>query len=179
MGEIWKDIRGYEGLYQVSNYGRVKSLPRTITNLGTKGGLYHIKGRILKPQVNRNRHNYCEVNLYKGAKSKRHKIHRLVAETFIDNPDCKLEVNHKDGDKANNYVENLEWVTDQENKTHAWSNGLMTANHRKEMVICNENGQVYESITSAAKSLGIHTAQIHQVLRGERKNVNGFSFKRV
>lgn len=100
VGEIWKDIKGYEGLYQISNLGEVRSLFR-----------YKKK---LKPCKNNIGYEY--VNLYKNNKMKRITIHKLVAENFIIKP--ILEINHKDGDKTNNCVNNLEWVTRKENVIH-------------------------------------------------------------
>lgn len=107
--EIWKDIKGYEGLYQVSNWGRVKSL---------KYG----KERILKPQKDRG--GYLRIGLYKDRKFKLTKIHRLVAEAFLENPDNLPEVNHRDENKKNNRVENLEWCT------HLYNQNYGTRNNR-------------------------------------------------
>ena len=104
MNEIWKDIKGDEGLYQISNFGKVKR-----------------KNRILK---NRKISQYKGVALSKEGKVKNYTIHRLVAQAFIDNPKNKKEVNHIDGNKDNNMVNNLEWVTRQENQQHAYDTGL-------------------------------------------------------
>lgn len=119
MKEVWKPIEGYEGLYEVSNLGRVKNLERRIP-FGY--GLRTIPERILKNNVNE--FGYLYVRLYKDAKGKKHKIHRLVAQTFIENPENKKCVNHIDGNKQNNSVENLEWVTHSENMKHASDNKL-------------------------------------------------------
>lgn len=102
--EVWKDIKGYESLYQVSNTGKIKSL-----RFGRE--------RILKPIK---RQGYLRVDLI----SKWFSVHRLVALHFIPNPENKPEVNHKDGDKKNNCVDNLEWNTAQENMRHAHDTGL-------------------------------------------------------
>ena len=104
MSEVWKDIPGYEGIYQASNTGKIKSLSRK----------YHPKDKLLTPY---NRSGYLCVGLYK----KYQFVHRLVAETFIPNPENKPTVNHKDGDRYNNYVENLEWATYSENIKHSYS----------------------------------------------------------
>jgi hypothetical protein len=121
MDEIWKDIKGHEGLYQVSNLGRVKSLKREVFH--RKGNL-NIKERILKPHKSGLKNNiYYDVFLSNQV-IKQIKIHRLVAETFLGNPDKKEQINHVDGNKLNNNVDNLEWVTAKENTVHAWENGL-------------------------------------------------------
>lgn len=126
--EIWKNIEGYKGLYQISNLGRVRSLDRYI-KYGF--GMRKIKGKIKKNQILKNK-GYNIIVLSKDNKKKTFLVHRLVALHFISNPDNKPQVNHIDGDKENNSVENLEFVTNQENRDHAIENGLvLTEEHRK------------------------------------------------
>ena len=108
--EIYKDIEGYEGLYQISNYGNVKSLNYKKTG----------KDGLLKPQYDSD--GYCQVSLYKHHKGKSFPIHRLVAEHFIDNPDNLYEVNHKDENKLNNCVDNLEWCSHEYNCNYGTRN---------------------------------------------------------
>ena len=103
--EIWKEIKGFEGLYWIGNFGTIK---------GIKG--------YLKPQKDKN--GYLYVDLYKDTKRKRYMVHRLVAIHFIPNPDNKPEVNHKDGNKSNCADWNLEWVTKSENALHSWQHNL-------------------------------------------------------
>lgn len=121
--EIWKDIEGYEGMYQVSNKGRVKSIKRTVKVEGhPQYDHTTIPGKILSPQTNTN--GYYHVCLFKNNKRKYKRISRLVAEHFIPNPENKPEVNHINGIKTDNYADNLEWVTCRENINHAHKNGL-------------------------------------------------------
>lgn len=110
MQEIWKDIKGYEKLYQVSNLGRIRSLDRIILQYnGYDDGERLYKGKILKPCIKPN--GYSQVGLWKDKKVKWFIIHRLVAETFIPNPENKPQVNHKDENKQNNNIKNLEWCS--------------------------------------------------------------------
>lgn len=105
MEEVWKDIKGYEGLYQVSNFGKIKS-----------------KRKILKQFINHK--GYFIIQLSKRNISKTYIVHRLIAEAFIPNTENKPQVNHKDGNKQNNCIDNLEWCTNNENKAHAKINKL-------------------------------------------------------
>lgn len=119
--EIWKDINGYEGKYQISNLGRVKALARF--DYGAKNkSLRQYKERILKPGLTDNGYNL--VVLIKDTIKTSYHVHRLVGITFIDNPENKKCINHKDGIKTNCAVSNLEWCTHSENNTHAYKNGL-------------------------------------------------------
>lgn len=109
--EIFKDIEGYEGLYQVSNLGNIKSL-------------HCNKEKIMKPTIRSNNYQYYFVGLLKDGKRKYFAVHRLVAMMFIPNPNNYEQVDHLDGNKLNNNVKNLEWVTPKENTNRAWKKGL-------------------------------------------------------
>lgn len=113
--EIWKDIKGFEGYYQISNYGNVRSLTRF-------DGIRERKGQQIKPVLKYN--GYLQVGLRKNCSRKYVSIHRLVAIHFIDNPENKTQVNHIDCNKQNNHVSNLEWVSSKENLLHAREHGL-------------------------------------------------------
>lgn len=118
--EIWKDIKGYEGLYQVSNLGNVKSLTRKV---GNGKGFYIRNEKELKQAYSST--GYKVVALCKVGKQRMFKVHRLVAIAFVDNPLNKPYVNHIDGNIENNLMENLEWVTHRENIIHAYKTGLV------------------------------------------------------
>ena len=117
MSEEWRDIKGYEGLYQVSNYGRVRSVARIVTWKNNQIKSY--KSRIMKI---RQKNGYCTVSLYKNFNSKDIRVHRLVGEAFIPNPDNLPFINHIDENKQNNRVENLEWCTRQYNNNYGSRN---------------------------------------------------------
>jgi hypothetical protein len=120
--EIWKDIKGYEGKYQISSLGRVKSFYKCIRT--EKGHLKRIKtteGIVVKGRPHGN--GYLTVYLYNERGKKTHYIHRLVAEAFLENSSNKEQVNHKDFNKQNNQVDNLEWVTRSQNRLH-WKKSL-------------------------------------------------------
>ncbi|EJN3582884.1 NUMOD4 motif-containing HNH endonuclease [Escherichia coli] len=144
----WKDIRGYEGLYQISSDGRVKSLPflQRYTHWRTGKELFRrTKERILSANIINS--GYAVVQLWKNNKAQQFLIHRLVAEYFLGgNP--KPTVNHKDGNKLNNKVTNLEWASCSENVTHAVIRGL---NLQAKAVIDPTTGIRYPSITQAAR----------------------------
>ncbi len=117
--EIWKDIKGYDGLYQVSNFGRVKSLART--NVKGKGNYYR-KEKIKKQYKTKhssNKTSYFHVSLSKNGIIKRYSVHRLVAIAFIPNKENKEYVNHKNENGLDNRVENLEWVSNSENQLYS------------------------------------------------------------
>lgn len=148
--EIWKDIIGYEGKYQVSNLGRVFSFERNGT-----------KAHFMKPKINRC--GYVLVPLTKNKKVKWMFVHKLVLQTFIPNPNNKKQGNHIDGNKLNNCVDNLEWVTPKENIEHAYRTGLKKTWSYKIAQI--KNGQIikiYDNAIVASKETGIYISSIYR-----------------
>ena len=155
--EEWKEVNNYEGLYWISNLGHVKNS----------------KGKILKPTVQVN--GYYKVNLIKNKISKNHTIHRLVAEAFIPNPDKLPEVNHKDENKLNNSVHNLEWCSHKYNSTYGT---ILTRIQENSVncvsVKCVETGIIYKSIREAGKITNIDHSNIAKVCRGKQKTAGGY-----
>lgn len=162
----WRFIEGTNGEYQVSDTGMVKTTR---------------SGKIMTPSVDQR--GYLRVALYKSNRNKRYKVHRLVAQAFLPNPEEKPQVNHKDGNKQNNTVCNLEWVTNNQNMSHARQNGLFEGHRQfckktsKKIIATNLiTGQTieYESILAAKREIG--TQHIQEVLSGKRKQAKGYTF---
>lgn len=185
MEEEWRDIRGYEGLYQVSSFGKVKSLDRTNFKFNRSVPL---KGRILK--LNTNIHGYPFATIYKNGVSHSITVHRLVAETFIPNPDNKPQVNHINGCKSDNRVDNLEWVTASENQTHSFRvlgtknsmKGKYGKQNAKSKVVLqmDMNGRFiaeYESAYEASRHTDGSPQGISRCCRGGRNSHKGFIWK--
>ena len=173
--EIWRDIQGYEGLYQVSNYGRVKSLERNFTN-GINGcTIKHIDEHILIPQ---NEKGYLRVNLYKNGKQKFCSIHRLVAEAFIPNPNNYPQVNHKDEDKANNKITNLEWCTAQYNNTYGTCKKRMAETQSKTVYQYTLDGELAREWSSTAECgrNGFNRNHISSCCNGRLKTHKGYKW---
>ena len=194
MKEIWKDIAGYEGLYQISNFGRVKSLPRELKRFADRKCL--TKERILKAHPNSK--GYLRVPLKKDGIEEKRFLHRLVAEAFIPNPNNKSEVNHIDNIPINNAVENLEWTTHKENME--WASGCGRFNHLKEqrskygkmniekaresvkrkVCLIDENGNVikeYNTLTEACKDYGIDSGGLCRCCQGKQETCGGYHWR--
>ena len=163
MKEIWKDIKDYEGLYQVSNLGRVKRITT---------------GRVLKPLKHAN--GYLMVKLSKNSIVYTKTVHRLVAEAFIPNPEHKSEINHIDETKTNNNVSNLEWMTRKENINHGTRTERMSKTQSIPIIATNiktgESKEFYGA-RECARQLGLTHGNITSVLKGRYKQTGGYTFK--
>lgn len=180
MNELWKDVPGFEGAYQVSNLGRVKSLPRKIWN---GKGYYLSTEKILKPNVLAK--GYFQVELKKDCKRCCLQVHRLVATAFIVNPDPinLTQVNHLNGNKQDNMVENLEWSNNSLNQKHAWATGLQkvckTAGRPRRSVKLTkgEKSIIFDSLAEASVFLGLkRNTNLLKVLKGWKsfKTIKGY-----
>lgn len=184
--EIWKTIPEFEGLYQISNHGRIKSLERQDTGEGY--GKYYRPEKIKKPSIGTN--GYYGISFFKAKKRYPKSVHRLVAELFVKNPDNKPCVNHLDGDKLNNYYKNLGWVSYSENMNHAFENNLIknavggksiTSKKVKQLTITGELVKIHSSITEAANEVDITMGGIIGVCKKQkyRNTCKGFKWQYV
>lgn len=169
---VWKDVPGYEGLYKVSDRGEIRS------ECGLWGAHY-IDGFSQK-------NGYMKVALYKNKKKKTFQIHRVVASAFLENPYKKEQVNHKDGNKKNNCVTNLEWCTQSENQIHAFKMGLNRGRKGEENVRSRSIIQYDKNMnkiaewgcmSTAQEKLGINVSNICNCCKGKIKSIGGFVFK--
>ena len=180
MKEIWKPVVGYEGFYEVSNIGRVRSLARIVEcNDGRKR---KIKTRILRQPCAPS--GYYMVTLHKNGKQKSGLVHRLVCEAFIPNPLGKGEVNHKDENSKNNNAPNLEWVTSKENINYGTrterARETTTKLQGKAVQQFSKDGKLvaeYESISIAYRATGAFISNIVKCARGEYKTAGSFIWK--
>lgn len=164
MSEVWKDVPGYEGLYQVSNLGRLK---RTFRN-GKENILIGKKDK----------YGYTAVILSKNQRKKHCLLHRLVAGVFVLNPENKPEVNHKDRNKRNNVADNLEWATGSENVKHAFATGRKI--HKRPIVQYTRNMDVvscWDSIREAGQTLNISEKNIVSCCNGRLLSAGGYVWR--
>lgn len=177
MAEIWKDIKGYEGLYQVSSLGNIRSLN------------YNNQNRVQILKTAKQKNGYLVVGLSKNGNTKCARVHRLVAKEFIDNPYGKESVNHINGNKADNRVENLEWCTQTENMQHAKRTGLWKIEGKdnyksKKIIQMDLNGKIIKSfdcIREAGRFLGRENkaSQIMEVCKGKRNTAYGYKWRYI
>lgn len=168
MNEIWKDIQGYEGLYQISNLGRVKSYRQW--KRASCPAEYILKNSIAN-------NGYCQITLYKDRKKKKFLVHRLVAEAFIPNPKNLPHINHKDENPSNNNVNNLEWCTPQYNNCYGTARfrAMITNGYPVNQYLIN--GQwlaTYVTSSVAADITGISIKEISACIRGDLHSAGGF-----
>lgn len=177
MSIVWKPVVGYEGLYEVSNCGKVRSVEHY-----TNG--HHLMAKELTPKKSG---RYFYVKLYKNAKPRTIRLHRIVAEAFVPNPMRKPQVNHIDGNKENNSASNLEWCTQAENNRHAIDNGLqnpriMIEATKKRVRQFSMDGKLikeWDSLTDAASKLGLQVSNISHCCKGRIRSTGGFKWELV
>ena len=170
---IWKPVVGFEDRYEVSNDGRVRSLDMYI-DCGNGAKRLH-KGKI-KPQRANNR-GYITITLWRNSKPFNTTVHRLVAEAFVPNGDNKPQVNHVDGDITNNRADNLEWVTDNENKAHSSIDVGGTQRPKKAVVVTEKDtGKVFafQGLREAERALNLDHGTVMKVLKGKQHIHKGY-----
>jgi hypothetical protein len=175
MEEIWKPIVGYEELYEINNYGDVKSLKKICKN-----NYFRNENKILK--LSKNKNGYISVRLNKDGKAHTFNVHRLVAETFIPNPNNYPEVNHKDENKWNNCVENLEWCTRKYNANYGFSSKKAGEKLRKKVVMFDLNNNMlkkFDSLTLAHKETNIPISSISNCCNGRQKKAGDYFWRYV
>jgi hypothetical protein len=188
MTEKWKSVTGYEGFYEVSDCGNIRSIKRTVTNIN--GIKCNRKGKFLSPGVNK--YGYLQVSLSVNNKLSTYTVHSLVAIAFIENSLNKKTVNHIDGKKFNNNVLNLEWATKSEQAIHSLKNNLRKmpnswngkfgSSHgsSKGVLQYDKNGLLikeYGSIIEASDFIKIHPSGITGVCKGKHKTAGGYIWK--
>ena len=172
--EVWKCVTGYEGIYEVSNLGRVRSLERIVRKWD---GVRTSKGKILSPATNL--HGYLFVQLYKNGRCEMKTIHRIVATAFIPNTDNLPQINHKDENKKNNRASNLEWCTAKYNNNYGCRTEMARRKMERGLVAYDLSGNLigrFSNFTSASNALGISKAAICKHAKLGTPSGNGIMF---
>lgn len=179
MEEIWKDIEGYEKLYQISNFGRIRSKDR-VTRNGRCNKCIR-KGKVLKPTLNQ--YGYLKIALWKENTTKFFGIHRLVAMTFLENNENKNEINHKDGNKTNNCIDNLEWVDRSENMKHAVRMGLLQTKgyirKKKKIIQKDLDGntiKIWDSCSDIVRERGFSDSHIYACCKRKKHKKTAYGY---
>lgn len=173
--EEWRPIKGYEGFYEVSSFGRIKSLPYTVNN-GRLLRERKYKEKILTGYIDA--HGYAYIKLAKrDGRQKTAKIHRLVAKAFIPNPDNLPQINHKDENKRNNRVDNLEWCTARYNLNY----GSRSKKYMRKVSMIdletNKVIKVFDSMKDVEKELKIGHSKVSCVCHGKRNSAGGYGWR--
>lgn len=175
--EVWKDIQGYEGLYQISNFGNVKSLERYKKNNG--GSKTLIAETILKQS--KNNRGYCRIYLCKDSNKKAFSVHRLVADAFVPNPNNLTEVNHKDENKENNCFDNLEWCDCNYNINYGTHNKKISLTKSCTVQAFDKKGCLvmeFHSMSEAGRRTGIPQQNISRCINRKCETAGGYVWKR-
>ena len=166
--EVWRDIEGYEGKYQVSNKGRVKSLN------------YHRSGKEVILKQCKSKDGYLKVCLFKNGKETTFSVHRIVALAFINNYNNCPEINHKDEDKTNNCVENLEWCDRKYNVNYGSAIEKMVQTRKlRKKILCIETNQIFNSCRDAGKSVNVDHGNISKCANGIYETSAGYHWKYI
>lgn len=187
--EVWKDIPNYEGLYQVSNLGRIKSITHFVENKTTYGGIYTVRGKIINPKVDK---GYYRCSLTKNKEKKMVAVHRMVAMAFIPNPENKPFINHINGNTKDNRMENLEWCTQKYNIQQSFKNGQQKPTWKgKTGAKCPNSKKVnqydlegkfikqWDCIRDVERELNIFAINISKCCRGIYKTAGNYKWSYV
>lgn len=167
---MYKAIKGYEGIYEVNEFGQVRSVDRIVEY--KNGKIVNYKGKELKPSIGQG--GYAVVNLNKNGIHKTYSVHRLVAETFVPNPNNLPQVHHKNHDRKDNRIQNLMWVTSAEQIDDHWRAAVSKAQGTKLRVVGNGIDKIYNSAIAVKRELGIDNSYALKVAKGIRKQANGY-----
>lgn len=163
MKEVWKDIQNYEGLYKISNYGNIVSLKHAWGNRDV--------ARIVSQHITKK--GYKRVGLHKDNKSKLYMVHRLVAETFISNPTKEQEINHKNYDRTDNYVNNLEWLSHTQNVRYSKAKKVNQYDLNNNLI------KMWDCARDAEREIGVDHGQISKCCNGKQKTHRGYIWKYI